>query len=77
MSKRRKPIRETPTDGWMSLADAAFLLGVSRYTVQNLVIDGSIQATRMTGRIVISRTSVEQYMKAQERKTQAEAVGAA
>ena len=61
---------------WMSLPEAAKVLGISRMTAKVWALEGRLISMRIVGRIVVSRASVDAYKKNPVRKNAA-AVGAA
>lgn len=53
---RKKPKTE---DRWMSLVEAARVLGASRQTILARAVKGELDAEHIAGRTVVSRESVE------------------
>jgi predicted site-specific integrase-resolvase len=58
MVVRRNPT-EPVKDGWLTLPQAAKLLGIARHTLLSRALDGEIETQVIAGRRVVSRTSVE------------------
>lgn len=61
-NKAREPINFTPDlnrKQFLSLIDAARLLGVSRWTVQRMLADGRLKSTKFGQRRIISRTDID------------------
>lgn len=52
-------------DRWMSLVEAARVLGASRQTILARAIKGDLEAEHIAGRTVISRASVERAVATQ------------
>lgn len=54
----RKQRATERVDPWMSVSDAARALGISRQTVYNRCVAGTLEFTRIADRTVIARASV-------------------
>lgn len=50
---------EPVTDGWMSVREAARILGIARPTVLTKALRGELVVQTVAGRTVVSRESVE------------------
>ena len=57
--RKQKDLAARRIDGWMSVFAAAKALGVSRQTIYNRCLTGTLQSAHVASRIVISRASVE------------------
>jgi hypothetical protein len=53
---------EVATEDWVTLAEAARLLNLSRFAALNLAIKGDIDAAHIAGRTVVSRSSIERHL---------------
>lgn len=56
----RREEAELHTDGYLTVADAAALLGVGRATVTRMISDGRLHATRVEDRVVTRREWIEE-----------------
>lgn len=61
--KARGPRKAKRTGEWMSLVEAARVLGVSRLTVLTRAMRGEFTAQDVAGRTVVLRADVEQAIK--------------
>lgn len=57
---------EERKDAWLSLPQAAKLLGVARHTLLSRALDGEIVTEVIAGRRLVSRASVEAALAAQD-----------
>lgn len=62
MSTARKTAAPS-IDPWISLGDAARMLGETRQTVLTRAVKGEVEAKNIAGRTVVSRASVEKLKK--------------
>ena len=61
-TRKKRPVREAPPDGWLSQQQAADLLDRSRLAVMGMVTRGEIEATVFAGRTFISKSSCDRYL---------------
>ena len=58
------PVRSS-SDDWLTLEEAATIIGLSRFTVGRFVRAGTIAATRAGGRIRVQRSALDAYIEQQ------------
>jgi hypothetical protein len=60
------PATQASDDDWVSLGDAARMLGESRQGVLTRAVKGEVIAKHIAGRTVVTRQSVERVLAAKE-----------
>lgn len=63
LEKLSAPIKELQEREYISVEQAANILGVSRWTVQRAIKQGKLESTKFLGRRIISQKSFKKFFK--------------
>lgn len=59
-------VTSAPADPWMSLVEAARVLGESRQGILTRAVKGEVEAQHIAGRTVVSRASIDRVRRSKQ-----------
>ena len=63
LEKFSEPIKELQKREYISVEQAAIILGVSRWTIQRAIRQGKLESAKLLGRRIISQKSFKKFFK--------------